>query len=835
MTFKEQSLPRCKAGASLIKHKPVFSYDSKFFLVPSGSSVKVFSCSSGECVRTFHKHKSEVVAVVRNPENHVQVLSCSEDGVVFKWDPSDGSVLKRYDVPSPVSDEENKGVLTCFFAPPFTAAWFCLRRISGAEWGRLEAFPVGGDGETKVLVDKVSLDGASPVTFGGPSCSLYAAINRSRLLVGEYTTPASPLKKQVFWSKGHSNGVRFTCVTCHPSEMTLATGDSLGCITIWYGLKEASPARSVYHWHTLPVADLVFSSTGRFLLSGGGECVLVKWGLASGDKQFLPRMGMPICRLAASPDSAYVLTAHEDNCLQLVSSQLRVERIVQGLARNPSQCRPCLSLLHDPRSGALVLGGRPGHLQFYQLQHDKQLFSLDVVGQNYVTQERDGGIVNTEVVLASVAGDWLASVQHWADADLGPETRLKFWRFDHKLQKWASPLSLFLSPTLSEFYSNIVQSKSYAFANLKIIPVMMTVACVKNNLSAITYQEQSNSEISATSLAALFNRNQSHAAPLYWFPECNKCTVLHKGFLKAAYYSFCVCDDITVIVVSSARATRLLAFGRGSSCCVLLSCTGTRLIAWDVVSLSVLWELEKTVTCLVTDPTSEFAAAFCEDCKLLVFEPQKWAAALECDVPPSCQPVVSAIFVPETKSDAAAGGHWGLLSRLCFVSAAQELFTWEDQNDEEDPSDVTVKLEELLPATPFGVLVAQQTRTAVRAAATGGQLQPRVGAVGFKEVHQLLEVASHTLPSMSSLYQNFLSAFLRKAPTPSGPRTESNDDEDMDNNDAGSDSDMEVDHEPSQKQPQESPAEAPVADATTRKVKLAKAKHFSWLNRTKKS
>lgn len=757
--------------------------------------------------------------------------------MVFKWDPSDGSVLKRYDVPVPVSEDENKNVLTGFFAPPSIPAWFCLRRTSGAEWGRLEAMPVGGDGESQVLVERVSLNSASPVSFGGPSCGLYAAISRTKLFVGDYTTLASQLKK--FLSRGHANGVRFTCVACHPSEMTLATGDSLGCITIWQGLKEAAPARSLYHWHTLPVADLVFSPTGRFLLSGGGECVLVKWGLASGDKQFLPRMGMPLCRLATSPDSAYILTAHEDNCLQLLSSQLRVERVVQGLARNPSKSSSCLSLLHDPRSGALVLGGRPGHLQFYQLQHDKQLFSLDVVGQNYVTQERDGGVVNTEVVAASLAGDWLASVQHWADADLGPETRLKFWRFDHTLQNFVLDTSVYQPHAIGV---KDLQLRHPAGPGQG--PLAVTTGRDRRFRLWAPLHEKEDQAADGDSTDDTKGRAKATsrswnciATGRYRDLHPGRCAFSQDGSLLAVAFgrSATLWSEECRLVGSLAHPhcpshLRSVAFGRGSSCCLLLSCTETRIIAWDVVSLSVLWELEKAVTCLVTDPTSDFVAAFCEDSKLLVFEPQKRSAAVECDVPSSCQPVMSAIFVPETKSPATSEGHQGPLSRLCFVSAAQELFTWNEQNDEEETSDITVKLEELLPATPFGMLIAQQTKSAVEA--TTGQFQPRVGTVGFKEVHQLLEVASHTLPSMTSLYQNFLSAFLSKAPTQGGPRAESDDDEDMATQEAGSDSDMEVDHEPSQKLPRESPAEAPLDDVTRKEVKLAKAKHFAWLNKT---
>uniref|UniRef100_A0A131XUS3 Putative wd repeat-containing protein 75 n=1 Tax=Ixodes ricinus TaxID=34613 RepID=A0A131XUS3_IXORI len=840
MTFKEQRLPRCKAGASLIKYKPVFSYDSKFFLVPSGRSVKVFSCSSGECVRTFGKHAAEVVAVVRNPENHVQVLSCSEDGVVIKWDPSDGSVLKKYEVTAPASGGGNRDVLAGFYAPPSGSAWFCLRGTPGAGWCRLETCPAGGDEESRVLVDKVSLGGASPVAFGGPSCGLYAAIHKARLFVGDCTALAFSLKK--FWSKGKQHGVHFTCVTCHPTARTLATGDSLGCITIWQGLEEGAPARSVYHWHTLPVADLVFSSTGGFLLSGGGECVLVKWGLASGDKQFLPRMGMPLCRLTASPDSAHILTAHEDNCLQLLSSQLRVERVVQGLARSPCRAKPCPFLLHDPRWDSLVLGGRPGHLQFYQLQHDKQLFSLDVVGLNYVTQERDGAVVNTEVALASLAGDWLASVQHWADADLGPETRLKFWRFDHALQNFVLDTSVYQPHGVE-----VVDLQLRHPASPGQAPLAVTAGRDRRfRLWAPEHLEEDRAADSPdTSRGGAPSRSWNCVASgRYRDLQPGRCAFSEDGSLLAVAFgrSATLWSEECRLVGSLAHPhcpSQLgsLAFGRGSSCCLLLSCTETRLIAWDVVSLSVLWELEKAVTCLVTDPSSEFVAAFCEDAKLLVFEPQRRGAMVECDVPPSCQPVVSAIFVPEAKSPVAAGGHQRPLSRLCFVSVAQELFTWDEENNEEEGEDATVRLEELVPATPFGALVAQQTKTAVQAAAgAAGQLHSRVGTVGFKEVHQLLEVASHTLPSMTSLYQNFLSAFLSKTDTPGSPRAESDEDEDMTNQDAGSDSDMEVDHEPSQKLPQEeAPAEAPVARATTKKVKLAKAKHFAWLSEMTKS
>lgn len=37
-------------------------------------------------------------------------------------------------------------------------------------------------------------------------------------------------------------------------------------------------------------------------------------------------------------------------------------------------------LVVDPRTKALVLNGEPGHLQFYSLQSDQQLFSVSWMG-----------------------------------------------------------------------------------------------------------------------------------------------------------------------------------------------------------------------------------------------------------------------------------------------------------------------------------------------------------------------------------------------------------------------------------------------------------------------
>lgn len=61
------------------------------------------------------------------------------------------------------------------------------------------------------------------------------------------------------------------------------------------------------HWYTHSLL------TGSYLLSGGHECVLVKWQYNSHHRELLPRMGAPIRFLACSPDNTTYATAHTDN------------------------------------------------------------------------------------------------------------------------------------------------------------------------------------------------------------------------------------------------------------------------------------------------------------------------------------------------------------------------------------------------------------------------------------------------------------------------------------------------------------------------------------------
>ena len=50
------------------------------------------------------------------------------------------------------------------------------------------------------------------------------------------------------------------------------------------------------------------------MLSGGHECVLVKWQHNSHTYETLPRLGAPIVAVSCSPDGTAYATCHNDNC-----------------------------------------------------------------------------------------------------------------------------------------------------------------------------------------------------------------------------------------------------------------------------------------------------------------------------------------------------------------------------------------------------------------------------------------------------------------------------------------------------------------------------------------
>lgn len=66
-------------------------------------------------------------------------------------------------------------------------------------------------------------------------------------------------------------------------------------------------------------ANVFDKFSGSQLLSGGHECVLVKWKYNSKEREYLPRLRAPIDHVICSPDNQIFVTCHQDNCRLLVA------------------------------------------------------------------------------------------------------------------------------------------------------------------------------------------------------------------------------------------------------------------------------------------------------------------------------------------------------------------------------------------------------------------------------------------------------------------------------------------------------------------------------------
>lgn len=173
-----------------------------------------------------------------------------------------------------------------------------------------------------------------------------------------------------------------TCVTCHPNEQVVATGDVTGKIFLYREIfKNIEPLTTLYHWHHTGVNALTFTLSGSHFYSGGSENTLVRWNINAGvPSDFLPRMwGNPL-HIVVGADNQKVAVAADDNGIQILNAQNNPTAIIQNFTWIPNDKTDIpkfpIGLKINPRTSSLVLNGRIGHLQFYSTHTKNLLFNV---------------------------------------------------------------------------------------------------------------------------------------------------------------------------------------------------------------------------------------------------------------------------------------------------------------------------------------------------------------------------------------------------------------------------------------------------------------------------
>jgi NET1-associated nuclear protein 1 (U3 small nucleolar RNA-associated protein 17) len=453
----------------------LISHDSKYLFNNIGSSLNVYSIGSGELVyRLAYTDQQEILisSICINPLNKYQLLSFHPNGKICMWDYEDGLMLKTLDTNLHIkrhlvikSSLYVIGNLKTFLNKTENHFSLYKLQLNASCLSKSSQMSI----EHQLVLSNLNLN-IDKFHVGIDYDEKYIAYLEGckRLIVNQFKSN-SHLKR--FNAK-----MELTCIAMHPSEDCIATGTSSGKIILWYNYLQttstspvgvitngtndennnnngfaAKPTMSILHWHALSVLSLCFTNEGSFLLSGGHECVLVKWMFKTGQKDFKPRLGAPLSEIACSQDNTIMATRHSDNSIHLIGSNLSIMQTfstficpnfsscIQSNAENALTFYPC-GLTQFSSLNCLITNGRPGHLQFYSFNSDKLLFNLDIVDENYISPENlNRPNIHTEIecLALSANSNWLATVERRNDLINTPETRLKFWLYDSASTKFA--------------------------------------------------------------------------------------------------------------------------------------------------------------------------------------------------------------------------------------------------------------------------------------------------------------------------------------------------------------------------------------------------------------
>ncbi|GAA5904549.1 Nan1p [Sporobolomyces salmoneus] len=435
----------------------LFSPDSEYYFITSGSHVKIYSSATTELLSTLSNRSSlisslrgKVSTILLNPSNPRQLVVGSTDGFVRVWDYLEGKLLRTLDCQSPVT------LATAHPSLPdqlFVALANPTLKKDQAENKQGKGIEAGEDLAGIYMISlrpkrSQTPSANEPRTASDPSTPLPPSrrirlalprIVRSLSLSPDGSTLISlnphainvcktSALQQGFTRTIPVDGEELTALAFHPAETYFATGNTKGQIRLWYNVLErpssdekdtqqvekkkkvAAPTTSLLHWHVHPISSLSFTPNGAYLLSGGQEAVIVLWQLHTNHQEYVPRLGAPIQTLTVvdggrEGGEQMVAARLADGSIVFVGSQrLKIEKTIAGLKSDsiatPTSSRPNhpIPLAVDPSNANLVLpSGHPSSLQFYSPSNDSQVLELEISPSNRVSSATDKVIEPTRV------------------------------------------------------------------------------------------------------------------------------------------------------------------------------------------------------------------------------------------------------------------------------------------------------------------------------------------------------------------------------------------------------------------------------------------------------
>ncbi|XP_074158988.1 WD repeat-containing protein 75 [Sminthopsis crassicaudata] len=783
----EENLRVVRSGGSKLNfRRAVFSADSKYLFCVSGDFVKVYSTATEECVYVLQGHSNLVTGIQLNPQNHLQLYSCSLDGTIKLWDFIDGILIKTFVVGCK---------LYAFFAPVhLEESVFIIVNKEIPDGFQLASLKLPKSPSQEVEAKELSfvLDYISQ----SPKCTAFGR-------EGQYVVAARDLYMSVYFfkkkktfrfslpsgNKKNCNNI-FTCIACHPKEDCIASGHQDGRIRLWRNFNDnKNYTYTSLHWHHDIVMDLAFSTEGTSLLSGGRESVLVEWrGGIEKNKEFLPRLGGTIEHISASPGGDLFCTCHSDNKIMIIHRNLEVSAIIQGLVKDSVVNT---GLMIDPRTKALVMNGKPGHLQFYSLQNDKQLYNLDIVQQEYVN---DPGLVHIELMKAAFSsqGNWLATVEQRQEKEAELELQMKLWEFNEQQQ------GFILNTRINMPHEDHVTALCFSDTENSETPTLVTTS-KDGHFKVWILTDDSDIYKQAMGWTCDF------VGSYHNYQATNCCFSEDESLLAVSFEEIITIWDSATWELKCTFCHRPgkiknLCFGRQTCSKYLLGTTEKNfLCCWNLLTCALEWSVQLSVIVLEPDPNSDNIAAMSWSSRgsdLFVFKPSEPRPL--CIQKSICREKVQcAVFVPRDvpESFISEDYQWLNKSQFYFLNESQDLMTFSTKSPEEKltPASKQLIAEESLPTTPFYFLMGKHRKQQETNPneMMGNELIYHPSAEDIPAISELLQTPAHVLPSASFLCSMFVNSLLISKGTKSDE--EIPDDIEMESGKATDDSDEEND------------------------------------------
>lgn len=754
-----------QGGGTLIESRPIFSHDVNYIYVNCGWGLRAFSVKTGECIKAYDASKHGNVLDSLLFKNRPSAFT--SEGYFISWEGKSGKIVHKCRI-APLPKFPPKRAYLIHSSSSLDHFDLCITFLKGSSKKVIVLFfnPLTGKRLQHPLNETELCRGDMKhnLSFGGrDGKNIVAAISSEGLNIFSLSGKERVLRLIA------SGGRSWTCVRCHPNQEIVAVGDNTGRVVVYTnpltsGEGNRTP-KAVYHWHTLACQDIAFSPAGSSMYSGGGENVLVKWHLENPNiRYFLPRLSADIVHINVASDNQLVAVATLDNAIQVVEPPIRLKCVLQQLAwgvlPTPFSTLFPAGLIYEPRSRALVLNGRVGHLQFYSPSSETILFSVDVTLQNYMTQERSQVIVNTEVTHSAITSDgtWLATIETRDDPGVALELRLKLWQFNNTKKSFILNSSIEL-PHDGKICTIVFQPCSKNLSTNEDINLDYLLATTGTDKKFRLWSPQDLNSIYKNGVSWVCE-NTCYYRGL----NCGPASFSEDGSLIAVGFG----SSLTVWDVDSVQLKetltigsediKLIAFGMKECFHLLVSTTDGMLFVWNLLTLGLSWKVPVKTTILTVDPCSTYMAAFTADNKLYVFSPLSTDPVYESEkVCNRNATIISAIFMPRERAF-LEGPHWLQNSLLYYIDSNQELTCFETEEESGEVSMLKLA-HDSDPGTLFSALLSSQRTANTKNIKTDNE-PLHFGILGAAAVTQLLQAPAHTMPPVSLLCSSLLQSLI---------------------------------------------------------------------------